>query len=325
MRRREFIALIVVATAAWASLARAQQPAIPVMGFLHTESAARSTDRLRGFRQGLSETGYVEGRNVAIEYRWAEDHNDRFPELAADLVRRQVTVIVANSAAAPAAKAATATIPIVFVSGTDPVARGLVASLNRPGGNLTGVSQLNVELGPKRLGLLHEVIPTMTGVALLANPTNPDSETLSRDAQRAADTLGLRLRILHASSENELDAVFDNPNELRASGLVIGPDSFFTSRIERLATLTVRHAVLALYEFRQFVAAGGLMSYRPSLFDSYRLVGIYAGKVLKGEKPADLPIVQSTKFELAINLKTAKTLGITIPQTLLTTADEVIE
>jgi len=236
-----------------------------------------------------------------------------------------VTVIVANSAAAPAAKAATATIPIVFVSGTDPVARGLVASLNRPGGNLTGVSQLNVELGPKRLGLLHEVIPTMTGVALLANPTNPDSETLSRDAQRAADTLGLRLRILHASSENELDAVFDNPNELRASGLVIGPDSFFTSRIERLATLTVRHAVPALYEFRQFVAAGGLMSYRPSLFDSYRLVGIYAGKVLKGEKPADLPIVQSTKFELAINLKTAKTLGITIPQTLLTTADEVIE
>jgi putative ABC transport system substrate-binding protein len=297
----------------------------PVMGFLHTESAARSTDRLRGFRQGLSETGFVEGRNVAIEYRWAEDHNERFPELAADLVRRQVTVIVANSAAAPAAKSATATIPIVFVSGTDPVARGLVASLNRPGGNLTGVSQLNVELGPKRLGLLHEVIPTMTGVALLANPTNPDSETLSRDAQRAADTLGLRLRILHASSENELDAVFDNPNELRASGLVIGPDSFFTSRIERLATLTVRHAVPALYEFRQFVAAGGLMSYRPSLFDSYRLVGIYAGKVLKGEKPADLPIVQSTKFELAINLKTAKTLGITIPQTLLTTADEVIE
>jgi putative ABC transport system substrate-binding protein len=295
------------------------------MGFLHTESAARSTDRLRGFRQGLSETGFVEGRNVAIEYRWAEDHNERFPELAADLVRRQVTVIVANSAAAPAAKSATATIPIVFVSGTDPVARGLVASLNRPGGNLTGVSQLNVELGPKRLGLLHEVIPTMTGVALLANPTNPDSETLSRDAQRAADTLGLRLRILHASSENELDAVFDNPNELRASGLVIGPDSFFTSRIERLATLTVRHAVPALYEFRQFVAAGGLMSYRPSLFDSYRLVGIYAGKVLKGEKPADLPIVQSTKFELAINLKTAKTLGITIPQTLLTTADEVIE
>jgi len=325
MRRRDFIALFGSATAALAPVARAQQPTIPVMGFLHTESAARSADRLHGFRQGLSEIGYVEGRNIAIEYRWAEDHNERFPELAADLVRRQVTVIVANSAAAPAAKSATATIPIIFVSGTDPVARGLVASLNRPGGNLTGVSQLNVELGPKRLGLLHEVIPTMTSVALLANPTNPDSETLSRDAQRAADTLGLRLRFLHASTDDELDAVFDNPNELRASGLVIGPDSFFTSRIERLATRTVRHAVPALYEFRQFVAAGGLMSYGPSLFDSYRLVGIYAGKVLKGEKPADLPIVQSAKFELAINLKTAKALGMTIPQTLLATADEVIE
>ena len=324
MRRREFITLLGGA-AAWPLAARAQLPATPVIGFLHTELPDLSSDRLRGFRQGLSETGYVEGRNVTIEYRWAEDHNDRFPALAADLVRRQVTVIVANSAAAPAAKSATTTIPIVFVSGTDPVARGLVASLNRPAGNLTGVSQLNVELGPKRLGLLHEMMPTMTSITLLANPTNPDAEILSRDAQAAAHTLGLRLHVLHASADSELDAVFANPAELRVGGLVIGPDLFFTSRIEQLAALTLRHAVPALYEFRQFAAAGGLMSYGPSLFDSYRLVGFYAGRILKGEKPANLPVVQSTKFELVINLKTAKTLGLTIPPTLLALADEVIE
>jgi putative ABC transport system substrate-binding protein len=298
---------------------------MPVIGFLHTESADLSRERLRGFRQGLSETGYVEGRNVTIEYRWAEDHNDRFPALAADLARRRVTVIVANSAAAPSAKSATTTIPIVFVSGSDPVARGLVASLNRPAGNLTGVSQLNVELGPKRLGLLHEMMPTVTSITLMANPTSPDAEILSRDAQTAAHTLGLRLRVLHASTDSELDAVFANSAELRDGGLVIGPDSFFTSRIEQLAALTLRHAVPALYEFRQFAAAGGLMSYGPSLFDSYRLVGIYAGRILKGEKPADLPVVQSTKFELVINLKTAKTLGLTIPPTLLALADEAIE
>jgi putative ABC transport system substrate-binding protein len=324
MHRREFITYLGGA-AAWPLAARAQQPAMPVIGFLHTESADLSGDRLRGFRQGLSEIGYIEGRNVTIEYRWAEDHNDRFPALAADLVRRQVAVIVANAQAAPAAKAATAAIPIIFVSGTDPIALGLVASLNRPGGNLTGVSQLNVQLGPKRLGLLHEAILTATSIALLVNPTGPGAETLSRDAQAAADTLGLRLHVLHASTDRELDAVFANPGELRSGGLVIGPDSFFTSRIEQLAALTVRHAVPALYEFRQFAAAGGLMSYGPSLFNSYRLVGIYAGRILKGEKPADLPVVQSTKFELIINLRTAKTLGVTVPITLQASADEVIE
>jgi putative tryptophan/tyrosine transport system substrate-binding protein len=324
MRRREFITVLGGA-AAWPLVARAQQAAMPVIGFLHTESADLSRERLRGFRQGLSETGYVEGRNVTIEYRWAEDHNDRFPALAADLARRRVTVIVANSSAASSAKSATTTIPIVFVSGSDPVARGLVASLNRPAGNLTGVSQLNVELGPKRLGLLHEMMPTVASITLMANPTSPDAEILSRDAQAAAHTLGLRLRVLHANTDSELDAVFANSAELRDGGLVIGPDSFFTSRIEKLAALTLRHAVPALYEFRQFAAAGGLMSYGPSLFDSYRLVGVYAGRVLKGEKPADLPVVQSTKFELVINLKTAKTLGLTIPPTLLALADEAIE
>jgi putative ABC transport system substrate-binding protein len=328
MRRREFITLVGGAAAVPVLsplAARAQQPAMPVIGFLHTESADLSVDRLRGFRQGLSETGYVEGQNVQIEYRWAEDHNDRFPALAADLARRQVVVIVANAAAAPAAKAATATIPIVFVSGTDPVALGLVASLNRPGGNLTGVSQLNVQLGPKRLELLHRAIPTATSIALLVNPTTPSAETLSSDAQAAADSLGLRLDVLHASTDRELDAVFANPGELRAGGLVIGPDSFFTSRSKQLAALTLRNAVPALYEFRQFAAAGGLMSYGPSLSDSYRLVGIYAGRILKGEKPADLPVMQSTKFEFVLNLKTAKTLGLAIPPTLLALADDVIE
>jgi putative ABC transport system substrate-binding protein len=326
--RRQFLRLTAGAAAlpaAWPLAAPAQQPAMPVIGFLHTESADLSVDRLRGFRQGLSETGYVEGQNVQIEYRWAEDHNDRFPALAADLARRQVVVIVANAAAAPAAKAATATIPIVFVSGTDPVALGLVASLNRPGGNLTGVSQLNVQLGPKRLELLHEAIPAATGIAVLVNPTAPSAEILSRDARAAAQTLGLRLDVLHASTDRELDAVFANPGQLRAGGLVIGPDSFFTSRSEHLAALTLRNAVPALYEFRQFATAGGLMSYGPSLSDSYRLVGIYAGRILKGEKPADLPVVQSTKFELVVNLKTAKVLGLTVPQTLLVAADEVIE
>jgi putative tryptophan/tyrosine transport system substrate-binding protein len=324
VRRREFITLLGGATV-WPLQARAQQSAMPVIGFLHTDSADLSVDRLRGFRQGLSETGYAEGRNVVIEYRWAENDNDRFPALAADLARRQVAVIVANSPAAPAAKAATGTIPIVFVSGIDPVAIGLVASLNRPGGNLTGVSQLNVQLGPKRLGLLHEAIPTATSIALLDNPTNSTAEVQSRDLRAAARTLGLELHVLHASTERDFDAALTTLIQLRARGLLIGVDSFFTSRSEQLATLTLRYAVPALYEFRQFAAAGGLMSYGPSLSDSYRLAGIYAGRILKGEKPADLPVVQSTKFELVINLKTAKALGITMPPSLLATADEVIE
>jgi putative ABC transport system substrate-binding protein len=324
MKRRTFITLLGGA-AAWPIAARAQQPAMPVIGFLHTESADRSRDRLRGFHQGLGETGYVEGRNVTIEYRWAQDHNDRFPALVADLVRRQVTVIVANAAAAPEAKAATSKIPIVFVSGTDPVALGLVASLNRPGGNLTGVSQMNVQLGPKRVQLLHEAMPAASRIAVLINPTSVSAETLLREAEEATHNLGLSLYVLHASTDGELDAAFANRAELRASGLVIGPDSFFTSRIEQLAALTLRHAVPALYEFSQFATAGGLMSYGPSLSDSYRLLGIYAGRVLKGAKPADLPVEQSVKFELVINAQTARALGLEIPPTLLARADEVIE
>jgi putative tryptophan/tyrosine transport system substrate-binding protein len=323
LKRREFIALL-GAAAAWPLAARAQQ-VTPVIGFLHTESADRSEDRLRGFHQGLGETGYVEGRNVTIEYRWAQDHNDRFPALAADLVRRQVTVIVANAAATPAAKAATSTIPIVFVSGADPVARGLVASLNRPGGNLTGVSQMNVQLGPKRVQLLHEAMPTATSIALLVNPASVGAETLLREAEEATHNLGLSLHLLHAGTDRELDAAFANPAELRAGGLVIGPDSFFTSRIEQLAALTLRHAVPALYEFSQFATAGGLMSYGPSLSDSYRLLGVYTGRVLKGAKPADLPVEQSVKFELVINAQTARMLGLEIPPMLLARADRVIE
>jgi putative tryptophan/tyrosine transport system substrate-binding protein len=323
LKRRDFITLLGGATA-WPLAARAQQ-VTPVIGFLHTESADQSEDRLRGFHQGLGETGYVEGRNVTIEYRWAQDHNDRFPALAADLVRRQVTVIVANAAATPAAKAATSTIPIVFVSGADPVARGLVASLNRPGGNLTGVSQMNVQLGPKRVQLLHEAMPTATSIALLVNPTSVGAETLLREAEEATHNLGLSLNLLHASTDRELDAAFANPAELRAGGLVIGPDSFFTSRIEQLAALTLRHAVPALYEFSQFATAGGLTSYGPSLSDSYRLLGVYAGRVLKGAKPADLPVEQSVKFELVINAQTARMLGLEIPPMLLARADKVIE
>jgi putative tryptophan/tyrosine transport system substrate-binding protein len=253
MRRRSFLTLV-GGMAAWSLPTRAQQPELPVIGFLHTESADRSADRLRGFHQGLKETGYVEGRNVAIECRWAEDHNDRFPALATELVRHRVTVIVANAAAAPVVKAATSTIPIVFISGNDPVSRGLVKSLNRPGGNLTGVSQLNVQIGPKRFELMHQMLPTASGIALLVNPTTPDAETLSRDAQEAAHALGLELHVLHASSERDLEMVLADATEWRAGGLVIGADSFFTSRIKELATLTLRREIPAIYEFRPFVA-----------------------------------------------------------------------
>ncbi|MFY9898395.1 MAG: ABC transporter substrate-binding protein [Xanthobacteraceae bacterium] len=327
VRRRDFIKVITSSAAAWPHAARTQQPAIPVIGFLGPASPERFADRVRAFRQGLSETGYVEGQNVAIEYRWAEGRNDRLQGLAADLVRRQVSVIAAmgSTPAALAAKAATTTIPIVFEVGIDPVEAGLVASLARPGGNLTGVTTLNYELAPKRLALLHELVPTATVIGLLVNPTNPAlADTLERTSA-GGRTLGLKLHILHASNERDFDTVFANLVQLQAHGLVISSDSFFSSQSKQLAALTIDHALPTIYQYREFAAAGGLMSYGGSATDPTRLAGVYTGRTLKGEKPGDLPVQQATKVELIINLKTAKALGITVPISLLGRADEVIE
>jgi putative ABC transport system substrate-binding protein len=328
MQRREFITLLGGAAAAWPLAVRAQQPTMPVVGFLGSASPDQYAIRMRAFRQGLKEAGYVEGQNVAIEYRWAEGQNNRLPVLAAELVQRQVAVIVAGggTASAVAAKAATATMPIVFAVAVDPVKIGLVLSLNRPGGNLTGITDLNAEVGPKRLELLRELIPTATIIALLVNPTNPIlAETFTRALKAAASTLGLQLHVLQASTERDFDPVFAALVQLRADALVIMPDNFFNARSEQLAALTLRHAVPAIFEYRPFVAAGGLISYGSNEMEYYRLLGAYTGRVLKGEKPTDLPVVQSTKVELIINLKTAKTLGINVPNTLIGRADEVIE
>jgi putative ABC transport system substrate-binding protein len=328
MRRREFITLIGSAAVVWPFTARAQQPAMPVIGFLGSASADLYANALRAFRQGLNETGYVEGRNVTIEYRWADSQNDRLPTLVADLVRRQVNVIASpgSTPAALAAKAATATIPVVFQIGTDPVAAGLVDSLARPGGNVTGVTTLNTELAPKRLELLRELIPTANIIALLVNPTSPFiAKNISSDLQSAARTLGMQLHILNASTERDFDTVFATLVQLRASALVIAPDAMFISRSEQLGALTLRHGVPAITQFREFAAAGGLMSYGASFTDAARQVGVYTGRILKGEKPADLPVQQSTKIELTINMKTAKALGLTVPPALLARADELIE
>jgi putative tryptophan/tyrosine transport system substrate-binding protein len=325
MRRREFITLIGGAAAVWPLAARAEQPALPVIGFLNGGSAWEYARAAAAFRQGLSETGYVEGHNVLVEYRWAEGHYERLPELAADLVRRQVTLIAANTQAVPAAKAATTTIPIVFATSADPVAAGFVASLNRPGGNVTGASSLSVEIGPKRLQLLHEMVPTATVMAVLINPTNPNAEAQSRAMQAAARDIGLQLHVLHATTERDFDTAFATLVQLRAGALVIGADVFLSNRSEQLAALALRHTVPAIFLYREFVAAGGLMSYGESARDSFRLSGVYAGRILKGEKPADLPVLQATKFQLIINLKTAKALDLTVPLPLLGQADEVIE
>jgi putative tryptophan/tyrosine transport system substrate-binding protein len=325
LRRRDFITLLGGAVA-WPLAVHAQQKPMPVIGFLDRASPDPSGERVRAFRRGLSEAGFVEGRNVAIEYRWADGQNDRLPALAADLVRRQVMVIVATSdSSAVAAKASTATIPIVFIGGGDPVKLGLVASLNRPGGNLTGVTNLNIELGQKRLQLLRELLPKSTIVAVLVNPTNPSAETISNDLQAAARTIGVQSHVLRASTANEIDTVLASLHLLQADALVIGPDAFFMSRSEQLAALTLHHGTPAIFQTREFAAAGGLMSYGTGQPDLFRQAGLYTGRILKGDKPADLPVEQVTKVELVINMKTAKALGLTFPITLLGRADEVIE
>jgi putative ABC transport system substrate-binding protein len=313
MKRREFITLVGGAAAAWSLAARGQQPAMPVVGVLSAEwPNAVTADRLHAFRGGLNDTGYFEGRNVTIEYRWAEGRNDRLPALAAELVRLPVNLIVCagSTPATIAAKAASTTVPIVFYGGADPVSMGLVASLSRPGGNVTGVTTLNVEIGAKRLEVLHELVPTATMIAGLVNPTNPViAETETRDLQAAARTLGLTLHMLHASNEQEIDTAFMTLVQVRAGALVIGTDALFNSRSEQLAVLTLRDEVPAIYQFREFVLSGGLASFGTTVVDTYRPLGVYTGRILKGEKPADLPVQQATKLHLIINMKTANALG----------------
>jgi putative ABC transport system substrate-binding protein len=326
MRRRDFIKVVAGSAIAWPLTARAQQPAMPLIGLLGSATASGWPRQMSAFHQGLRDSGYVEGRNVVIEARWADNQYDRLPAMAAELVQRQVALIVACSTpAASAAKAATATIPIVFTTTSDPVQMGFVASLNRPGGNLTGATMRSVEVGAKLLELLHEAIPTAKIMALLVNPTNPQTDTLTRNLQAAARTFGLELHVLNASTESEFDVVFAKVDQLRADGLIIGSDVLFTTRSEQLASLTRQHTMPAIFQNREFAAAGGLMSYGGSVTDPYRQAGVYTGRILKGEKPADLPVVQGTKSELVINLRTAKELGLNVPSGLLNAADEVIE
>ena len=324
VKRRDFIVLLGGA-AAWPLAAWAQQPAMPVIGFLRSTSLADATGLITAFRQGLKEAGFVDGQNVAIEFRSAEDHVDRLPALVADLLRRPVAVIVRNNNSAIVAKAATATIPIVFATGTDPVQEGLVASLNRPGGNVTGVSFLSGLLGAKRLELLRQLVPKATTIGVLVNPNLPDTEPERRDVQAAALALGLQLIILDVSSDRDIDTAFATFVQRGASALQVGTGAFLFSNRERIVALAARHSLPTGYNDRDSVVAGGLMSYATSIPDAYRQAGIYTGRILKSEKPADLPVMQATKFEFVINLKTAKALGLNLPPTMLAIADEVIE
>ena len=327
MRRREFITLIGGAAAAWPLAARAQQPAVPVIGYLNNASPEADAARLTGLRRGLNQSGYVEGRNLVIEYRWAGNQADRLPALAADLVQLRVAVIVTPGLVATlAAKAATTSIPIVFLVGNDPVQLGLVASLNRPGGNLTGYNVLLGELGSKGLALLHELVPGIATIGFLGNPNNPAVfELMTRDVLAAAPVIGVKVRTLKAATDREIDVAFVSVAQERTGALLVGNDLFFNSRIEQLVALAARHAIPTMYPVREFVVAGGLISYGGSLTENYRQVGLYTGRILKGEKPGDLPVIQATKLELTINLKTAKALGLQIPDRLLALADEVIE
>jgi putative ABC transport system substrate-binding protein len=326
MRRRDFITLL-GAAAAWPLAVRAQQAGIPVIGYLGITSPESDASRLTGLRRGLNESGYVEGRNLAIEYRWEGNQPDRIPALVAELVQMRVAVIVTPGALATfAVKAATATIPIFFVSGMDPVQFGLVASLNRPGGNLTGFNQFNTELGAKGLALLHQLVPTIPTIGLLGNPNNSTAlELMRRDVLAAASAIGIRIQTLEAATDREIDAAFESLVQAQTGALLVGSDIFLNSRIEQLVALAAHHAIPVMYSSAEFVVAGGLISYGASLTEAYRQVGLYAGRILKGEKPADLPVIQASKFELVINLKTARALGLAIPANLLALADQVIE
>jgi putative tryptophan/tyrosine transport system substrate-binding protein len=328
MRRREFVIVVGGIAAGWPLAGRAQRRSVPVIGYLGPQSPQSWAGRLRAFHEGLSESGYVEGRNISVEYRWAEGDYDRFPVLVADLLRRDVSLIVAagTTPGIVAAKAATSTVPIVFITAADPVESGFVASLNRPGGNLTGATVLSTELAAKQLQIIHEFVPAARVVALLLNPTNAVlAETQSRGMPEMARRLGLELHVLHARNEAEFSGVFASLAELKAGGLVIGGESLFTTRSVQLAALALQHAMPAIYQFREFAVAGGLVSYGASLLGAHRLLGVYAGEILKGKKPAELPVQQAVKFELVINLKTAKSFGIAVTPSLLAQADEVIE
>jgi putative ABC transport system substrate-binding protein len=324
MRRREFITLLGSA-AAWPLAARAQQEALPVIGFLHPESPETNADRVRAFRQGLKDTGFIEGENMAIEYRWAENQTDRLLTMVADLVRRKVAVIAAFAGATLAAKAATTTIPIVFIVGEDPVRLGLVTSLARPGGNLTGINLFSAELVAKRLGLLREMVPSAARVAVFVNPALAEADTEMRDIEAAARSMGLKIQVFRANISSEINAAFATFGRERPDALIFGTGPFFLSRRVHIAHLATRHAIPAIYSNRDYAEAGGLMSYGADISDVYRQIGTYVGRVLKGGKPADMPVMQSSKFELVINAETARTLGLIVPPTLLARADEVIE